>query len=94
MPTGCRSVYLRWSVLIPSSLQIAAALPPVLSCHEPAGDLERRAEDLGTYEFRHGEGCVGALDVSVWEMVFSRVGRFLGKPQVKMFGGVARSKFV
>lgn len=40
-----------------------------ISCHEPAGDLERRAEDLGTYEFRHSEGCV-ARDSSVWEVVF------------------------
>lgn len=32
-------------------------------CHEPAGDLERRAEDLGTYELCHGDGGVARKSV-------------------------------
>ena len=48
IPTGCRSVYL--------SLLISTVESRHLSEREvlPAGDLERRAEDLGTHELCHG----------------------------------------
>lgn len=45
MPTGCRSVYLR---------RCQTTFPICATCEaRPAGDLEGRAKDLRSYEFRH-----------------------------------------
>ncbi len=48
IPTGCRSVY-----LTASQLGVVALVPG--SIFIPARDLESRAKDLGSHEFRHLE---------------------------------------
>jgi hypothetical protein len=59
MPTGCKSEYLRESV---NRISLSLRSPrrggrrAAFVVDEPAGDLERRAENLRTHEFRHFVG--------------------------------------
>lgn len=54
MPTGCRSEYLRQSVI--STLHLVCRIVDA-----PGGDLEGGAEYLGAHELRHGEDGRGTL---------------------------------
>ena len=55
MPTGCRSVYLDNPSASPLE-RLCHTFCFRAECGVPARDLERRAENLGTYEFRHVAG--------------------------------------
>lgn len=63
MPTGCRSEYLT----SPLARAILCGACRRLLLPIPARDLKGGAEDLGTHEFRHGEGFVSGSGCGRWE---------------------------
>ena len=78
MPTGCRSEYLSWLLahvvlvvsIVSAFFAVHAVLlgtreTPVLSV--PACDLKGGAENLGSHEFRHGEGFLWLFGGGRWE---------------------------